>query len=467
MKHKNEKRRGAVLVLVAVLSTVLIGFAALAVDVGRLTVATAQCQNAADAAAIAGREPSTAAATPTSPPRPQTPQLSPRAGKSSDKSSPVRSFRAERRSTITITPPRRFTRSSRPWRTDNYGLTQVTITHQVTGTFCGIFGVPFTTVTVTATAAHRPRDVAIVLDYSGSMNNESDLWNVESYLGNMVNTPEQHRPGLPAIRALQSDLLPQRHAAMHEHRSARRDVQHRPSRCWVSRRWPPTSTRTTPAPAQLGLHSRRERVQCPRRRRQLSHGQRQLRAHLERCRQSQHVVLSRLCNFQGYTQGPGYWGKTFFIWPPQPTSDWRKLYFELTSGSPLNDNTQLWNSSGIWQNPSGNYIINYKAILNWIKNIGPNPFPPQLRGRQHPLLQHHPQRRARSGIRPDPTQWQHQQLGRRHHRPAFLEGVHRLPWGSGMDPTGNVQIGTPTCSIGPDFTAGSGGHPDHRPRLRV
>ena len=46
---------------VAVLSTVLIGFAALAVDVGRLTVATAQCQNAADAAAIAGRELLTAA----------------------------------------------------------------------------------------------------------------------------------------------------------------------------------------------------------------------------------------------------------------------------------------------------------------------------------------------------------------------------------------------------------------------
>src|SRR5262249_43353496 len=46
-----------------------------------------------------------------------------------------------------------------------------------------------TTVTAKATAAHRPRDVAIVLDYSGSMNNESDLWNNEGYLGSVNNSP--------------------------------------------------------------------------------------------------------------------------------------------------------------------------------------------------------------------------------------------------------------------------------------
>ena len=34
--------------------------------------------------------------------------------------------------------------------------------------------------------------------------------------------------------------------------------------------------------------------------------------------------------FNGYTQGPGYWGKTFFIWPPDPTNDWRKKYFTFS-----------------------------------------------------------------------------------------------------------------------------------------
>ena len=27
-------------------------------------------------------------------------------------------------------------------------------------------------------------------------------------------------------------------------------------------------------------------------------------------------------NFNGYTQGPGYYGKTFFIWPPDPRQPW-------------------------------------------------------------------------------------------------------------------------------------------------
>src|SRR5262249_18836373 len=49
--------------------------------------------------------------------------------------------------------------------------------------FANVFGIPTLNVTATATAAHRPRDVGIVLDYSGSMNNESDLWNIETYVG--------------------------------------------------------------------------------------------------------------------------------------------------------------------------------------------------------------------------------------------------------------------------------------------
>jgi hypothetical protein len=78
-------------------------------------------------------------------------------------------------------------------------------------------------------------------------------------------------------------------------------------------------------------------------------------------------------NFNGYTQGPGYWGKTFFMWPPDPTNDWRNVYFGTT------DNSKLWDSSGNWLTPSsGGYTINYTAILNFIKNLGPNAFPSQL-----------------------------------------------------------------------------------------
>src|SRR5262249_35751607 len=99
-------------------------------------------------------------------------------------------------------------------------------------------------------------------------------------------------------------------------------------------------------------------------------------------------------NFKGYTQGPGYWGMTFFIWPPDPNpaNDWRKKFFLLpggiypTFGGPMNDNTKLF-SGGSWTgNPAGNYVINYKAILAWIQvncvqsnQNDPKPFPRRLR----------------------------------------------------------------------------------------
>jgi hypothetical protein len=39
----------------------------------------------------------------------------------------------------------------------------------------------------------------------------------------------------------------------------------------------------------------------------------------------------------------------------------------------------MWDSSGNWKAPSAaNYTINYTAILNFIKNTGPNPFPTRL-----------------------------------------------------------------------------------------
>src|SRR5262249_24265443 len=77
--------------------------------------------------------------------------------------------------------------------------------------------------------------------------------------------------------------------------------------------------------------------------------------------------------FNGYTEGPGYWGKTFFIWPPDsrgataacPTSlatsslvwrdngakDWRQKFFlkvNTTNGnvpSWLDDDSVLWDTS--------------------------------------------------------------------------------------------------------------------------
>jgi hypothetical protein len=138
----------------------------------------------------------------------------------------------------------------------------------------------------------------------------------------------------------------------------------------------------------------------------------------------------------GYTQGPGYWGKTFFIWPPDPrgpaasldpnnaanwanngSKDWRQRFFlkyNVSTGKYgwLDHNNILFNSSGspatqstpnptpIKNSPMGTsggtqttvtengaavtyaYKINYAAILFWLfdSTQNPNPFPTTLQG---------------------------------------------------------------------------------------
>src|SRR5262249_7839502 len=99
--------------------------------------------------------------------------------------------------------------------------------------------------------------------------------------------------------------------------------------------------------------------------------------------------------FFGYTMGPGYYGKTFYMWPPDPRApadnaavappaagesnpaarargyvpgDWRIRFFQ----SPENINN--WNTSGQWAGPQPDYT----AVIKWIVG-GPQVFPPNLR----------------------------------------------------------------------------------------
>ena len=90
--------------------------------------------------------------------------------------------------------------------------------------------------------------------------------------------------------------------------------------------------------------------------------------------------MTKSGTFAGYTLGPGYWGKTFYIWPPDPTKDWRTKYFNFKNSTTAPaDNSLLWNSSGNWQAPqpgsTSGYQIDYTAILNFINNVGPQSLP--------------------------------------------------------------------------------------------
>ena len=174
---------------------------------------------------------------------------------------------------------------------------------------------------------------------------------------------------------------------------------------------------------------------------------------------------------------------TFFAWPPDPNNDWRQLYFLSSSGTPwynplgvntitstsssssasaYPNNTSLFASSGIFNSPpTGNYQINYKAILAWInancvqQTPGDGrPFPPMLRSSNQLFYSYIPTdvpvgaytwSNANSTITssPDPSM-------------RFWKEYIDFVVGVWHDPSGNIQSpGTPSCSYGPDFTAGA------------
>ena len=470
MSRKQLKRhRGIIMPLVAVALIALVGLLALAVDIGRLSVARSECQTAADAAAIAGARSldgtqNLSAATTTALNAASSCKVLGASIPTSEVTVALGSYHYD-------PTAQKFTPQIPAVSPDNYNLTQVTITHKVSTTFARVLGTTISTVTATSVAAHQPRDVAIILDYSGSMNNESDLWNNESYLGSANNSPNNTDPIFPQWGPYKPAFSP---AATLQCTSS----DPRVGMCNVTQSVlgiPPlvndfyqnnfgsggvgafTSAGSTTTSPISGDNYLTQGGTCI-----LSW--------------SDTTAAKKYTTFYGYTQGPGYWGKTFFVWPPEPSNikptvgsttsfpawgtsttgwDWRKLYFLNSSGSaPVSSNLSLWNSSGAWLDPSGNYRINYKAILAWIKS-GPNPFPSQLRAGN--VLYY-------SAIPTDvpASAYDHTQSN------SAITNADQRFWkeyidyvvGVWRDPLGNIQdAGNPACSIGPDFAAGSGRTP--------
>ena len=135
--------------------------------------------------------------------------------------------------------------------------------------------------------------------------------------------------------------------------------------------------------------------------------------------------------YKGYSMGPGYWGKTMFVWPPDPRwgadsntygeangpgvqpdrihptqenqdqnsnwiCDWRRRFFLRGDGAAFNPQVDNINrilfrttaghtlnvvttnpASGVSDTP-GYYRLNYKAIIAWIKR-GPQTLPANVR----------------------------------------------------------------------------------------
>jgi hypothetical protein len=176
----------------------------------------------------------------------------------------------------------------------------------------------------------------------------------------------------------------------------------------------------------------------------------------------------------GWTQGPGYWGKTFFVWPPDPdkNKDWRKKFFLNGGGShptyngPCNDNRRLYtsgtgSSAGSWQDPgTAAYVINYKNILKWIKDecvqsssTDPKPFPAKLRAGRilfyDAIPDDVPAAAYDHATNNANIAWANQNQRFWKEYIDYTLGVWRDPYGSIRKPN------SPSCSLGGDYTSGS------------
>jgi hypothetical protein len=379
---------------------------------------------------------------------------------------------------------------------DNYNLMQATVSHTVNYAFARVFNLTSINVSATAIGAHRPRDTSIVLDFSGSMNNESDLWNCESYLGTMINTSNntdpvfpqwgQYDPTFSPLAALQCTSADPRVGKCNVTQSVL-GISPLVGNFYQNARGAGAQAAFTPAPSSItntspGGESAQSQVK------NLIDVQTNQPAGFTGAPNSGlgfkgYKIAYGAQNggkFYGFRQGPGYWGKTFFLWPPDPTTDstvnpnsntgyscdWRKRFFLKAGGSypnfggPVNDNTLLWlkgtgSTAGTWNDPPGNYVINYQAILQWIKTAsstnGPDPFPPTLRAGNILYYDSIPNDVPASA-------YDHTQPNRNITDPnqRFWKEYIDYVLGVWRDPFGNIQRpGKPSCSIGPDFTCGS------------
>ena len=409
MKRENsgQRRRGSVAPMIAASFVAICGFVALAIDVGRIAVARLECQSAADVAAMAGARTLNGII-------PQDLDSATANARGAAAQHKVMGQPIVESDLVVEHGTYRYDRAAQKFVTsftvnpgENYNLTRVTVQKSCPTTFARVFGFSMFDVQATATAAHRPRDIAIVLDYSGSMNNESDLWNNEGYLDNGQSAPNNpnntsnnsetvyplfghysNEKNYSSYSGFANLLCP----AADESNPLSKDP--RIGKCnvsiaalgvpamvndfWSNGRGASATGAFTPVPdSTLDAYNRAAGDTYLFKQGTTTFTKNLTDALGSSTRnptfEAQGYQSVTGVPFEGYIQGPRYWGKTFFIWPPNPTNDWRQRFFGTT------DNTKLWDSSGNWRDPAGNYTINYAAILSWIKNTGPNPFPSQLR----------------------------------------------------------------------------------------
>src|SRR5437879_6394415 len=172
---KAVRRRGSILPMLALTCLVLFGFAALAIDIGLIAIARTQCQNAADCSALAAAR--TLSGDPSN--NDNFSNCEPAARRAASANQVLGSaIDGSDTSKVTVeigaysynAGTGVFEEKIPKRATDPYSLVRVTLVSSGNKTFFGnVFGMSAFNTGATATAAHRPRDIALIVDLTGSM----------------------------------------------------------------------------------------------------------------------------------------------------------------------------------------------------------------------------------------------------------------------------------------------------------
>lgn len=394
-------RRGVALVVLAVCLLVLMAFLALAIDLGMLALAQTQISDAADAAALAAtralngdtansNDNNYAAATPAA-------QTAVAANKvlgtnltSSQVAVQIGCY------TYNYTNQRFEGLFSRP-TADNWNMAQATVTADVSGQmgFSKVVNFAIPNLSSTATAAHRPRDICMILDYSGSMRFASLLGLDYSGTRESANNLDTAYPVFGHYSSSSAGM--QGGSASSTYPDSNITATTSDNRPPIALDFFTSAAGGLAFTAAPSSYSTTPGGDCPLKRTKNTGSSyaatvtdilstSSYDATFEANGYNAYSMTST--TFAGYTQGPRYYGKTFFIWPPNPKDpsnpsrvvDWRKRYFTYPSSSTgMDDNTKLFSTSTyVLKVPgSSTYNINYNAILSFIK-ASPCPFPTRL-----------------------------------------------------------------------------------------
>lgn len=420
---KNAKaRRGVVLVFTVLLIVPLIAFVALSIDLGLIAIAKTQAQNAADASAMAAAR--TINGDPAASYRITSASTNGKAAatansiinapiQTSDVNVQLGRYYYDR----TLSTPR-FQEGIPGPTTENWSLAKSDVSYNGNTYFGRVLGIGSYNVAASATAVHRPRDIALIMDFSGSMRFDSLV--AIPHSGNRTSS-NNGNPSYPQFGHYSSGSAGLYNGAAQSTASGEvfgnanltynnssgtaivddfykhTTMGSTPSKAFTAA---PNSYNTAPGGDIPGKDLFDTGSNYSDSLSELAYGnttETLYHTGWETKGYDQYYSTSK--PFAGYTEGPNYWGKTFFIWPPDPrplngatpAKDWRQRFFIMrNTGSgvalPLDNNSVLWNN-GAWRtigstvtvgSTSFRLEINYTAILAWIKET-PNPFPPVLR----------------------------------------------------------------------------------------